>query len=170
MTVRTPVGEIMSEFQLPPEGLLGARGESAFIGVSHNGNGNVVTRLIGVGVDRIESSFQRGVNTIGARGTGHDHVLGTGVGVGVGVNVALGDAEGVGVGVKVAVGVGDAEGVGVGVKVAVAVAVGVGVNVGVGVGVGVEGPAQLVMVMVSMRQPLDEVLVSLPMRQRSTTL
>jgi len=75
------------------------------------------------------------------------------VGVGVGVNVAVA----VGVGVKVAVAVG------VGGTVAVAVAVGVGLGEPAGQAPGWERT------MLSILQPEFVPLVSLPMRQRSTT-
>jgi len=96
---------------------------------------------------------------------------GTHVGVGVGVPaVAL--AVGVGVNVAVTVGVGVNVAVDVGVKVAVAVAVGVNVAVGVGLGVGVtagQAPGWETTTL-SILQPSTPVLVSLPMRQRRTTL
>jgi hypothetical protein len=88
------------------------------------------------------------------------------VGLGVGAGVAVG--VGVTVGVVVGVGVTLGEAVGVGVDVGVAVGVGLGVAVGVGVGVGVPGAMQSLILIVSMRQPAAESLLSVPKRQRST--
>src|SRR5262245_13326315 len=79
---------------------------------------------------------------------------GYGVGVIVGARVAVGTGVSVIVGVRVAVGTGGA--------------VGGGVTVGVLVRVGVaEAGMQSRTLMVSMRQPALETLLSLPMRQRS---
>jgi hypothetical protein len=54
--------------------------------------------------------------------------------------------------------------------VGVAVGVEVGVAVAVAVGVGVDVTPQSVILTVSTRQPVAESLLSLPRRQRSTTL
>lgn len=82
--------------------------------------------------------------------------------MGTGVTVA----EGVAVGVVVAVGVAVGEAVAVGVDVGVALGVTVAVAVGVGVGVGVA--TQSMILIVSMRQPAAELLLSLASRHRST--
>ncbi len=70
--------------------------------------------------------------------------------------------------VAVGVTVGVAVGVAVGVTVGVTDGVGVGVIGGVGVGVGVPEKWHQTMLVVSMRQPSLEPLLSLAIRQRST--
>src|SRR6476469_3178271 len=88
--------------------------------------------------------------------------VGVGVGVTVAVAVAVAVAVGVNVAVAVAVGANVAVDVAVGVKVAVAVAVAVGVGEPAGQDPGWERTT------LSTLQPTPAVLLSLPMRQRST--
>src|SRR4051812_34357324 len=89
------------------------------------------------------------------------------VAVAVGVNVAV--AVDVGVNVAVAVDVGVKVAVDVGVNVAVAVAVAVDVAVAVGVGETAGQTPGSEKTTLSILQPTPAVLLSLPMRQRSTT-
>ena len=82
--------------------------------------------------------------------------------MGTGVTVAEGVAVGVAVGEAVAVGVD------VGVTLGVTVGVALGVTVAVAVGVGVGVATQSIILIVSMRQPVAELLLSLASRHRST--